>query len=245
MSDNNKAPVVELVVGIQFERPVITNECIYEYYVSNKDKYPNIQENPILPSFIEHVDRPLETGILSGFHSRKYLISKDDDRLIQLQPNRLLFNWRKGPNNAEYPKFKNVYDQFVEIRKSIDKKCNFNNLINQLEVTFFDQIVLKDFGLENHDLGKIFNFWKLSKSIKHVDFNFTIPYPDLQGNLNVKLRSAIRNSDNEKLLMLETTLRGINSQDEKIDSWFNRAHNVLSSFFMDILTENAKKIWGL
>lgn len=239
-----KAPIVELVLGIQFDSPVIDSEVTYDFYNDVKKQFPLIQEQPILQSIIETPYNPSETSILSGFQSRKWFLNVDNNKLIQIQSDRFLFNWRKTNDNTNYPHYQKVLSEFLDNFEIIKNRINVNKHINQLELTYVDHIILDDFGLSIYDLSKIFNFWSFPIPLKSINNNLLFPKEDINGVLQLKLQSAIRNADHKKLITCETTCRGMKKNEENIVDWFNRSHEIILHFFELMISENAKEKWG-
>ncbi len=238
-------PIIELVIGVQFENSILNNNLIFEYYQKTKDKYPKIQENTILPSIVEKIEEPTEYNYIPGFNARRFFINEIGDRLIQIQPNKLLFNWRKTNDEKEYPNFDRIYHDFIEIYEDLVKFGDLEPEINQLELTYFDHISLEEFSLDSYYLDDIFKFWNLSEQLKHIDCKLVITKPKINGNLNFKVDSAVTKKDNKKVITTESTCRGKKNEEQSMKDWFNDSHEILLNFFLDITTDNAKNIWGM
>ena len=108
----NNAPVGEVVIGIALNGIIFDNNFMYEFYQNFKEKYPIIQEHEIVPTVIESSSGPNEHRLLPGFNSRKFFLNKEQNKLVQLQADRFLFNWRKTDNKDEYPHFSSVSSEF-------------------------------------------------------------------------------------------------------------------------------------
>jgi len=237
-------PIVEVVLGVQFEGKQISFNDIANYYSQNQIDYTEIQEHPILPAVIEDTENQNNIQLLNGFHTRKFFLHKDKTRLIQIQPDRLLFNWRKKDSDNVYPHFESVFDEFYNKLLNFYKINNCVDKVNQYEITYVDHILLEDFDLTNFDLTKIFNFFSFTKSLKNIDLNFTIPYKELNGNLYLKFRSGQRNKDKKKIIISEYTFRGFVSKDKMVlKDWFNNAHNIIIDNFCEIISSEAKTKW--
>lgn len=249
MSDKIKLknpPVVEVVIGAQFDGIVFGNNIVFDHYQKLKSNFPNIQEHPPLQSIIAYPDRPNQSRLLQGFHSRKFFINNIGDKLFQVQPDRILFNWRKNSEKLEYPRFTSVLEEFMINYDLIvnENETDIHNKLNQLEVTFVDHIVLEDFNSANYKLNDIFKYLSFPYEITGIDCNFTIPQETINGNLTFVIKSALRQSDKKRLIVCETTCRGINNKTDSEQDWFRRAHEILLDFFIDQFTDKSKKIWG-
>ncbi len=241
-----KPPVIEVAIGSQFNNPIFDNRFVYDFYQKIKTDYPKIQENPPLPSIIEHPDKPNQTKILQGFNIRRFFINPNGDKLIQLQADRLLFNWRKNSETDQYPQFTDVFNSFLEVYKKLNNEIHdLNDKLNQFELTFVDHIVLNDFELKSVSLDDIFSRISFQQEIKNCECSFTFPQEKINGILTLVIRSGINNKTQKKLLICESTCRGFISNNESMNEWFNNAHSILLDFFIDLFTEKSKIIWGM
>lgn len=241
----SNAPIKEVVIGAQFNGRLINYECIYQFYNLIKDKFPTIKENPILPAIIEKLDIPSETKILPGFNSRKFFINENGSKLIQLQGDRLLFNWKKTNSDEEYPHFDSVYKEFNSVLQEVNKICKIIDKINQVEVTYLDHVPLSDFEKKSFNPLNIFNLINIKEEdeLKHLKLELGYPISDLNGVLNINLNSATKSNNTEKIFVLESTCRGALGKKD-LDTWFKNAHQILLQSFRNIITENAKNKWG-
>jgi uncharacterized protein (TIGR04255 family) len=115
-----------------------------------------------------------------------------------------------------------------------------------LEVTYVDHIFLEDFNKIDYnpvDILNIFNF-KTNIKVKRLEQQTLFPVEELNGNLNLTIRSATRKTDNKKLLYVESTCRG-GRGNYTIEKWCDLAHKKLLDLFNEIITEKAKNIWGI
>jgi uncharacterized protein (TIGR04255 family) len=241
----DNAPVIEVVIGAQFDGKVFNYKNIFDYYNQKKDEFTKIEANPPLPSTLENFESQSITKILSGFNSRYFFINDANNKLIQLQPDRLLYNWRKTENKIEYPHFDSVYGEFKKVLNELEGLYNIKEKINQLEVTYFDHIYIDDLGMKDYELDKIFNFWNFGKSLKNFENRLTIPQPEINGNLNFMFQSGTKKDDKKKLIATEMTCRGIITKEQTLDEWYNKSHDILLDFFLELTTDEIQQKWGI
>lgn len=238
------APIIEVVCGAQFDGIVFDQQYVFEVYEKIKKDFPVIQQNPPINSIIEKIDAPNVNKALAGFHPRTFFINEDNNKLIQIQPDKVFFNWRKTNNEEQYPHFDSVFHEFKEIFNMLVKGRSIGDKLNQFELTYFDHILLDKFGKEDYNPKGILNLISLEEQIKSIDVKLSLPVIEAGGNITVVVKSATRNSDQEKLLVLESTCRGF-KKNLSIDKWFDIAHIRVLKFFQNITTEEAKKAWGM
>lgn len=237
-------PLNEVILGIQLKGPVLSVHDIYELISLLKSEYTLVSEHPPIPSIIESPDKAKTQMLLKDFASRKQLLHNEKHKVIQIQADRLLFNWRKESEESVYPKFDKIYLEFKHLLGLISDKVkeNLSAHINQYEFTYVDHIYLESFGIEEYEIDRILNVFSCGKTVKDLHIEYSLPKKELGGVLNVSVRSAKHKTDNRKLFVLENTCRGF-SVHENMDNWFYRAHDSLLDNFVEMTTEQAKKIW--
>lgn len=236
-----KAPLVEMLLGIQFGSQTLSLPRIFSFYNEIKNDFPIIQEHPVTPNVIEHLDKPTEVTLLSGFHSRKFFITTDDIKLIQLQPNRMNFNWRKRKDNDAYPRFIPVYSEFYELYSKLLKTTNEKVLVNQYEIAYINHIPLEDF---QNNPSNILSTLQFSSSLGNINLTYTIPIIQLGGNLTVIIQKGKRMDNNQEILVYNISLRGYSDKVD-IKVWFDQAHDVLIDHFNASITKEAKTKWEI
>ena len=240
----DNSPLNEVVLGVQFQTPldIMTVFKIIDIF---KSDFPIIAEQSLLPSVIDSPDQPQVKKMLNTFCSRKHLISPNSNMLIQVQPDRFLFNWRRVEENISYPRFDNIYDHFdIALEKlKLVIGADYESKLNQLELTYVDHVILEDFRRNDFNPGNVFNFFNCDNDIKNINLEYSIPFEEIGGVWNLLLKSALRKKDNKKLLVYESTCRGFLSLD--IRDWFEKAHEIQLMQFMEGLTDEAKAIWKM
>lgn len=236
-----KAPLVEMLLGVQFGSQTLSLPTIFSFYNEIKNNFPVIQEHPVTPNVIEHLDKPTEVSLLSGFHSRKFFISTDDSKLIQLQPNRINFNWRKRKDNDAYPRFIPVYSEFSDLYTKLLKISKEGVVANQYEIAYINHISLDDF---HNNPSNILSTLQFSSSLGNINLNYTIPKKEMGGSLTVTIQKGKRIDDNREILIFNVSLRGFSDKVD-IKLWFDQAHEVLIDHFNGSITKEAKTKWEI
>lgn len=235
-------PLNEVVFGIQFKGGILTSKRIHDIY--NKcfaEDYPEIKEEDKLPSIVEQVNGR-NVQLLNSRESRKQFIHKDDDKVIQIQPDKLLFNWRKGLNLREYPHFESTYKQFLDNILENEEFSNYLGHINQYELTYFDHIESYSFKEGLYDVSSIFNWFNIKSNPRNIDFSFSLYNNAVNGNISVNIKSAIRRQDNKPIIVFETTVRGY-VEKMTINNWFMNARKLIVDLFFDSISEKTIRLW--
>jgi uncharacterized protein (TIGR04255 family) len=119
-----KPPVSEVALGVQFP-PVLNPVHLGLYYQRLKARFPKVQvQPPITAAFETFAPSPIVFGMpmpAIGLQPRMWFLSEDENSLIQLQSDRLLFNWRGGLQGVPYPHFEAVQGEFAEAFDLLEK----------------------------------------------------------------------------------------------------------------------------
>jgi uncharacterized protein (TIGR04255 family) len=150
LPDYDSPPVNEVVVGVQFDRLPLSGLHFGLFWSTVRDKLPNVSEQPPLETHVENFANPSVLRFPFVFDQprlRYWLIAQDETELLQLQNDRLLFNWRKRAPEQPYPHFEWIQSQFTSwlanwqaflAQQTLEAK------IGQFEVTYLNRISSAD-----------------------------------------------------------------------------------------------------
>lgn len=261
LPDFSNPPLNEVVMGIQFD-PLPGYKQIFAGQIWDlfRDRYPNVQEQPLLAPAFETFGLP-STGfqppirLLTGApHCRFWFKAPEDDQLIQFQEDRLLHNWRKvGGGTNHYPRFEAMIASFAdEIGRLQNYLKEFGRQdlnINQCEITYINHIPLtsSDLSLVSDWLA-FMNFADRNPDDFSVAFRETIEDDKGLpiGRLTCEAGSAI-SEDGKNIIALNLTVRGI----PKTPAFLRDAldflalgREIIVTRFTQITTPKAHQAWG-
>jgi uncharacterized protein (TIGR04255 family) len=225
-----KPPVVEVALSIQFNRLVkFTVPYLGLYWSEVREQFPQQQ---VQPPIADEGEEAFETPGRVNFQVRVDLglanprclfISKDGARLIQIQQDRFVFNWRRISPTLEYPRYENVRECFFkEFRHFADfiKRQGLGDVVpSNCEITYVNQI---ESGSVWQEFGKISQAFPLFAEQATSD-SFLPPAEDIKilnryqmvdhagkpfGRLKIEVDPATRLFDNKKVLLMKITARG-------------------------------------
>lgn len=112
-------PVAEVALAVQLQGPTLdTSRILNVFWPTIADQYPLIEPQPLLPPMEENFEIPSQPtiGFLIGGPEaqRWFMVSADERELIQVQPDRFGYNWRKEQSKAAYPRYEHVRTRFTE-----------------------------------------------------------------------------------------------------------------------------------
>lgn len=105
---------------MQFANPVLDGTSILRDLVPVLSKdFPKTEILAATPPMGEEFTPSANPGLsfeLIGQNPeyRFWFISEDDTELVQVQANRLTFNWRRGENQDSYPRYEKLRERFID-----------------------------------------------------------------------------------------------------------------------------------
>jgi uncharacterized protein (TIGR04255 family) len=266
-----KPPVSEVAVGVQFPT-VLTPVHLGLYYQRIKARFPKYQVLPPVPPAFEIFGAASITPIVSfgvqmpsGLQPRMWFLSQDENSLIQLQSDRLIFNWRGGLRGSPYPHFDAVYEEFVKAFDELGELAETEGIagivVNQCEVTYVNPLATANTGVPLSEPERIFRIWTDNRGAEWrqplEDLSFTARYPLADegskpfGRLTVTLSSygpgplysmAPQISPG---FQLEMTARGIpkGTGRDGVAAFHDHAHRAIVRCFAAITTPTMHELW--
>lgn len=261
LPDYDNPPVVETVCGVLF-RELRSMHAVHlgSLWKRISDEYPQSREVPPLAPAIERFqDTPKPQLQLSDVppFPRTWLLTKDEDRLIQIQRDRFLHNWKKVRPEDQYPRYKDVIDRFKE---RFAEFCSFVKAEDlgdieplQYEMTYVNHIPKGEGWNSLADVGDIFpdftqhsNAERFLPTPDQVNWRTSFQLPEKQGRLHVVIRNVQRTEDSHPIILFELTARGM-PNDTSLDAmweWFDLAHIWIVNGFTDLTDSDVRRtIW--
>lgn len=255
-------PVIETVLGMQFA-PLAEFSIPYLglYWAKIRSFYPRCEIQPALvPAFEEfetqRTGSPVGIELVSEPTVRCWFIDQSSTRLIQVQKDRFIQNWRKVKGDEVYPRYSRLKPEF---RSAWQRFCEFLEEekletpdVNQCEVTYVNHIELGKGWRSYGEIQKVVAYWSGTSSgdflpePEIVHLNTTYVIPNKRGRLYITMQPAIRQQDAKEVLQLNLTVRGrpSSSQLEDILEWFDLGHEWIVRGFTDFTTKEMHRVWG-
>jgi uncharacterized protein (TIGR04255 family) len=188
---------------------------------------------------------------------RVWFINQDGTRIIQIQRDRFVHNWRKVDLDSEYPRYGILVKAFQE------HLAKFNNFLVeaelgqiqplQYELTYVNQIPQGQGWLTLEDIGKIFPdiSWRINPQRflaypQGISWTTVFELPNELGRLHTSVKAVLINE--QLTLLFELTVRGIGDYNsiDTLENWFEIAHEWIVSAFTDLTSEETQiKDWKL
>ncbi len=267
LPDYENPPVVETVLGVQFERlPRFKNAHLGAFWKSlGTDEWPTVSDAPPLQPQFERFTEPATWGMAAKQLrlsldplARLLMTNKDGSRMIQLQNGRLHFNWL-GRGGDRYPRYSKVREEFIQVLEQ------FKDFVasagagefspDQWEVTYLNQIpkgtvwnTLEDWGFFR-PLGSVPT---LEGVVQGESFggawHFVIP--EKRGRLHVEWQHGHQaDKPEQEAIVLTLTARGplpeTGSTVQRILEGLDLGHETIVRSFAAFMDKGANEYWRL
>jgi uncharacterized protein (TIGR04255 family) len=252
-------PVVEVAVGVQF-RPIFAMRGLALAGLRDRWRYqyPRIEEQPALPPIAEGSPSLMpwvQFNVVSLPPTRQWFLNELGTELVQVQPDRLLINWRTGEGPAKYPRYGHVRKTFVN---RFDDLALFvaDEAFGELEITQAELTYINVIEVEHDELGRIDRFLKGWSGVsghhlgapEQARVTLTFPIPGLgnsQSRLYVEINPA-QKQDGEPVLFFTLTARGNpgGKSFSEAMKFMDEAHDHLTRSFAELTKESMHDVWG-
>ena len=237
-------PINEVVLGVSFA-PLHKMKVphIGLFWDIVKKEFPRCEHAPIIGN-IKDIVEP-EAGVPIP---RVWLINKEDDRLIQIQKNKFLLNWRK--KEKHYPHFDDISKMFfekLEIFWNFIKENDLDSMaVNEYELSYINHIPKGESWKDIASIGGLIPdiTWHHTENRflpdpAVINWQIIFSLPSGNGNLVVHLKTGFRKSDQHPLFILEMTARGLG--EKGMFEWFRMAHEQIVLAFEDLTALEVQK----
>lgn len=249
-------PVVEVVVGVQFEQKIAikTLDVASLWESFGKKDYPDYMElKPLDPTLPPNLMR---FEFTQGPDFPRYLFKKrDGSDLIQFQRDRFVYNWTRpdGAGPECYPRYTPVMEQFLRHYDSMMSVINEKGLpppkpaiLDLTYVNLIDQNLAAD-----GEISKIFKDirWESSKVFlplpKRTTFNYEFEIEPLKAVLHAHALPVQLVKDGRNMLKFELSVKGpLQTPDvQGMQEWYGQAREWIVRGFSDLTTPAMHKEW--
>jgi len=249
-------PVVEMVLALEF--PLLESWDVLDFgffWKSIEEEYPRYDIKPPIgaPSDSAIVIDPSQ---LSQLPLRCWFYHKSNSKIIQVQADRFIYNWRRYITEDNYPRYESIR---ADLQAQWNSFCNFlesnNKKIPQItgcEITYINHIKRGDEWNNYSDLPKLIKLipelvikdeelWDPSS----IAFQSVYSLPDNLGDLLILIQSAVYSPDQNDIIQMRLTATGEpeSSNIEDVMKWLDKGREKVVMAFASITTELAHKKW--
>lgn len=257
-----KPPISEVAISVEFSPLEKWTESYGGLYWGHiKADYPRTETKPPLPSQTESpditfVDQPIRLSFGEPFQQRFWFLNDVGDRLVQVQHNRFVSNWRKVKGDEVYPR----YDAELRPRFRTEwqrfKDFVTSESLGVIDVTQCELTYVNDFtqGQEWERFAEsmaLFAHWVNKGSVGFLpqletfNMNGSFQISNGNGRLHFASRHLLRQIDRKQVVQLRLTARGKpdTGEDSSILEWFDLAREWIVRGFADLTSDSAHALW--
>jgi uncharacterized protein (TIGR04255 family) len=231
-----------------------------------RDRYPRVEQQPPLSPIREQFETKVARigftieGSFPMFPMpRLWFLNEDGTRLVQVQRDHFIVNWRKLDTQTEYPRYHSIRDTLVEEFSRFQKFLHQQDLaltaIVQTELTYVNHIDARQPNGSRKPLSQIVRIWTgenpSGKLPQFEEASFHARYvmrdgDDPVGRLHINLEPQLYVRDNAPVYALTLIARSAPPSpdlDGALAS-LERSHGAIVEGFTEITTDEMHKVWG-
>lgn len=264
LPDFSHPPVDEVALSLQFSPiPAFGVPHFGLYWQRIRNEYPRFEVQPTIANRTEqfgpsaNLGQQIGVSFMASPEIRCWYLDQSGNRLIQVQHDRFVHNWRKISGTEAYPRYPDLRERFEEEWKRFGAFLREEDLeqpkINQCEVLYANHIEY-DSGWNGYgELDKVIAALATPRSknrfLPHperVGMHVIYRLEETAGRLYVTFGPVIRARDGKEVLQMTLTARGApkSSNEEDVFAWLDLGRKWVVRGFADFTTENMHKVWG-
>lgn len=263
-------PVSEVALAAYFSPPLgLQTVHLGQLYERWQDEYPVTVDQPLLPPVpLETFDTPtlgmtFPFGPLAG--TRVWFQTERADRVVQVQADRVVLNWRRTADDSSYPRYAFLRPAFARVLTDLREVCQEHGLeapqVRQAEVAYTNPISRN--GTEDLTVPDVVAPWSgdhaddflpVEEEVR-LDLRYRIPDPATgapAGRLYASLLPMIMppsgGTPPQETLLLQLFARGLVSsvdQPETVITFLDLAHDWVVNGFVSLTRPSMHTLWGL
>lgn len=263
LPDFQQPPVDEVALSIQFPPIQGFNVQHYGLYWQRvRSEYPRFEVQQPISNMMEQFG-PTTVGHQIGFQLlalpeiRGWYLDQSGNRLVQVQRDRFVHNWRKLSGNEAYPRYPSIRES---LEKEWERFCEFlkaekleRPTVNQCEVLYVNNVEYERGWSGYGELDKVIATLATPRSKnrflpspERVSMQVVYRLAEDAGRLYVSVSPVIRARDGKEVLQMSLTARGApkSSNNEDVFAWLDLGRKWVVRGFADFTTPEMHTVWG-
>lgn len=268
LKDPATPPLIEVALTAQFEalEGLGSAEMGRLWGAAYRADFPKAEEHPPVDHVVELrrpalSQRPRFIVETTPMPPRMFFVNEPGNQLIQLQRDRLSYNWRKRGNAYDYPHYQSTREAFSERFSQLAQFVSEEKLgeiaIDQCELTYVNHVVYRpDEARSAHRfVGELVQPWKASygslAGAELEDVSFVARHVlrdadgEFAGRLIVSVEPRFRVSDKAPLYKVQLTARGKppGTDLQAALAFLDDSHARLRSAFSELMSPELQDHW--
>jgi uncharacterized protein (TIGR04255 family) len=260
LPEYDNPPVNEVAISVEFvtDKPLRVVD-IGLFWQNVREEFPKYEEQPPLGKI--GVTDGLASPSQPSFEfrtgapplARCWFRNATGNRLIQVQKDRLVFNWIKSLDSDPYPRFEAVQGNFFSLWEGFSRFTQGQGLgqpaIKAAELTYINLIEQGQCWNDIKEIPKLFTFchqeevWKFLPDPEVFTYHLRFQVPQNNARLLVDLMPVLLPQKASRLAFrFSLSVQGA-VDEKKIPDWFCVAREWIVKGFTDLTTERAHTYW--
>lgn len=233
-----------------------------------KTDFPSVAEHAPTPNIIESLDRR-ESAPQVSFQlldrppvPRIWMLNDDESELIQIQTDRVSFNWRKIKGDEEYPRYPHIKQQFENAYAKILQYVGNEGLVDkqpvaaiQSEISYINELPVGQVGVHG-DPDSVLRVWRplespqlgAAEDVRFVSRHIVPTDRRTSGaRLLIDLQPATKPETMEPVYVLNLTVRGAPAAGTytAVLDFMDMGHELIVRTFAGLTTPESQEKWGI
>lgn len=186
--------------------------------------------------------------------------NNETNNLLQIQPDRFVYNWRRLAGEKDYIGYPSCKEEFFKnlliFEEFLKKESLIESLaVRQCELTYINQAEQGSLWSRTDQVGRIFPILNSISQFQNAGFSFPEDFncqfrtalPDDFGHLSAKFVTAQRQKDHQKVLQLILTVSVPLSEAtiSDISDLYDKAHKYILNAFSGLTSKDVRsQHWG-
>jgi uncharacterized protein (TIGR04255 family) len=256
-------PVIETALGVEF-KPLDSWSIPHFglFWERIREEFPSYTVQPPLASQIETFSQgpaipgpyQMDFQLFLQPDVRCWFFHSEQERLIQVQRDRFIHNWRKIGDHI-YPRYHTIRPKFQDSWKTFLDFLKSERIttpeVAQCEVSYINHIEIEQPWKSMADLADMFPVWAgvrtdgFLPTPEVVQLATSFAIADGGGRLRINLQPAIRTTDLRQVLQLTVSARGVprSSDTDAILDWLDLGHLWVVRGFADFTSTKMHSLW--
>lgn len=265
--DPGKPPLNEVAITVQFEKlPELLGPHVGVLWSESfRSDFPTVEERPpVEPVFeLEHGPGQPQGSkvrlVTEPQLPRYFLVGSAGTELVQLQNDRISYNWRMQNDRYDYPRYPKIRESFenafVTVENFLAREKLGQIIPNQCELLYVNHILYRESGSPHRFLGELIDPWSsdyqslAEADLEDVKLNVRHAIRDEQknflGRLTVSVDPAYRLPEKTPLYRVQLMVRGA-PRDEGLPAslaFLDAAHERLRRAFSEFFSDSVQNQW--
>lgn len=244
LPDFEHPPLTEVALGVVFEPVEIGAVGLGELYQRWRDEFPKAQEHAALPPLFESPQGPGLVIEVGHPPMRLWMLTDAEDRLVQVQRDRLIVNWRRIGGGG--------YPRYHALRALLDRQLSdFLSFLRDRAVSAPSPAAVETTYVNTIEAEGFADFLAAVRPLperlgRPTEASVSLVF-DPPSGMHSPQRVALfssRDRSGDDRYVLRVSVFGQLAEWDELDASIHAAHEQAVRTFADVTTSDMHRFWG-